>query len=165
MEQEITDLSERLKKSEQSREHWKLECQLIQMKHDKLKAASSAGESDQPESTSSDDQQSQALFKARIDSLVAEKLAADSKATHFYLECAGLVRQARGRERDKARAVARLKEAQAKVEALKGDVDSTSTNYESQLAVMTEHVANMNERLAQQTDEIDRLKFELKRKK
>ena len=49
------------------------------------------------------------------------------------------------------------------MDALRGDVDSTSTNYESQLAVMTEHVAAMNERLAQQTDEIDRLKFQLKR--
>lgn len=139
------------------------------MKHEKLTAAAggSAGDCDNEataEKASTDDRQ-MALFKARIDGLVAEKLAADSKATHFYLECAGLLRQARGRERDKARAVIRLREAQARVETLKGDVDSTSTNYESQLAVMTEHVANMNERLAQQTDEIDRLKFELKRKK
>ena len=55
------------------------------------------------------------MLKARIDGLVAEKLAADSKATHFYLECAGLLRQTRARERDKARALARLSEAQAKV--------------------------------------------------
>jgi len=161
LEQEISDPNERLKTSEQAKEHWKLECQLIQMKHDKLKKA--GGEIAEEEESSDGDKQMALMFKARIDGLVAEKLAADSKATHFYLECAGLLRQTRARERDKARALARLSEAQAKVDALRGDVDSTSTNYESQLAVMTEHVAAMNERLAQQTDEIDRLKFQLKR--
>ena len=114
LEQEIIDLNERLKTSEQAREHWKLECQLIQMKHDKLKKA--GDEIAKEEETSSGDGDKQmALMKARIDGLVAEKLAADSKATHFYLECAGLLRQTRARERDKARALARLSEAQAKV--------------------------------------------------
>ena len=31
------DLNERLRKSEQEKEHWKVEYQLVQMKHDKLK--------------------------------------------------------------------------------------------------------------------------------
>ena len=31
------NLNERLKKSEQDKEHWKVEYQLVQMKHDKLK--------------------------------------------------------------------------------------------------------------------------------
>ena len=31
------NLNERLKKSEQEKEHWKVEYQLVQMKHDKLK--------------------------------------------------------------------------------------------------------------------------------
>ena len=113
LEQEISDLNERLKTSEQAKEHWKLECQLIQMKHDKLKKA--GDEIAEEEETSDGDKQMALMFKARIDGLVAEKLAADSKATHFYLECAGLLRQTRARERDKARALARLSEAQAKV--------------------------------------------------
>ena len=34
---QIDSLNERLKKAEQEKEHWKVEYQLVQMKHDKLK--------------------------------------------------------------------------------------------------------------------------------
>jgi len=173
LESELSGLSDRLKKAEQSREHWKLECQLIQMKHDKLKViqqqeGGSSGETDAKEPGVEDDVESKTdcdVLKSRIEALVVEKLESDSKAAHFYLECSGLVRLARARQREAQAAKAKLRQAKDTIRNLQGDVDSTSTNYESQLQVMTEHVANMNERLAQQTDEIERLKFELKRKK
>ena len=87
---------------------------------------------------------------------------ADSKAAHFYLECCGLLKQIKSREKAKVKAEQRLVKATTEIESLKGDVQTTSSNYESQLKMMTEHVANMNDKLALQTDEIERLKFELK---
>ena len=37
------NFNERLKKSEQEKEHWKVEYQLVQMKHDKLKSQIEGG--------------------------------------------------------------------------------------------------------------------------
>ena len=37
LKQQSDNLNERLKKAEQEKEHWKVEYQLVQMKHDKLK--------------------------------------------------------------------------------------------------------------------------------
>lgn len=45
---------------------------------------------------------------------------------------------------------------------LSEELVSTTQTYDSQLAVMTEHLANMNEKLALQKDTIDHLKFQSK---
>ena len=37
LSQQIENLNEKHKKSEQEKEHWKVEYQLVQMKHDKMK--------------------------------------------------------------------------------------------------------------------------------
>ena len=77
-------MNEKLKKSEQAKEHWKLECQLLQMKLSKLKG----------EETNAGDNNEENLIenhiKTKIDELISEKLFADSKATHLYLECLAL---------------------------------------------------------------------------
>ena len=39
----LDTLNEKLKKSEQAKEHWKLECQLLQMKLTKLKKSTATG--------------------------------------------------------------------------------------------------------------------------
>ena len=64
---------------------------------------------------------------------MVEKLESDSKAAHFYLECSGLVRLARARQREAEAAKAKLRQAKDTIRNLQGDVDSTSTNYESQV--------------------------------
>ena len=64
---------------------------------------------------------------------MVEKLESDSKAAHFYLECSGLVRVARARLREAQAAKAKLRQAKDTIRNLQGDVDSTSTNYESQV--------------------------------
>ena len=64
---------------------------------------------------------------------MVEKLESDSKAAHFYLECSGLVRLARARQREAQAAKAKLRQAKDTIRNLQGDVDSTSTNYESQV--------------------------------
>lgn len=45
---------------------------------------------------------------------------------------------------------------------LSEELASTTQGYDTQLAVMSEHLANMNEKLALQKDTIDHLKFQSK---
>ena len=55
---------------------------------------------------------------ARLDLLVSEKLQADSKAAHFYLECVALQKRLKEREKVKARAEDELQAAEEQVEKL-----------------------------------------------
>lgn len=50
------------------------------------------------------------------------------------------------------------------LEKLQGELLTTTTNYETQLSMMSEHLANMNEKLTVQKDEIDQLNYQLKTK-
>jgi len=43
----------------------------------------------------------------------------------------------------------------------KDELQTTARSYEGQLSMMSEHLAAMNERLTQQKDEIDILKYQL----
>jgi chromosome segregation ATPase len=152
--------SEKLKKSEQKKEHWKLECQLLQMKLDKLKLvdgdADNAGDHDHQVVG-----ETPGAANERIEELVAEKLMADSKATHFYLECGSMQKRIKFWEKAKKKAEDDLKLAHNDIEELEEESKTTTVNYDGQLSMMSEHLANMNEKLTMQTDEIDRLKYEL----
>lgn len=50
------------------------------------------------------------------------------------------------------------------MEKLHSELLTTTTNYETQLSMMSEHLANMNEKLTVQKDEIDQLNYQLKSK-
>lgn len=54
-----------------------------------------------------------------------------------------------------------LLEALSECNGLKKYIESQEGNYKTQLSTMSEHLANMNEKLVQQTEEIQQLKFEL----
>ena len=53
---------------------------------------------------------------ARLDLLVSEKLQADSKAAHFYLECVALQKRLKEREKVKSRAEDELQAAEEQVQ-------------------------------------------------
>lgn len=44
------------------------------------------------------------------------------------------------------------------------ELSTISQNYESQLSMMSEHVASLNEKLTLQSEEIDNLKYQLSNK-
>ena len=56
-----------------------------------------------------------------------------------------------------------VKSRQASSE-LKEEMNTISQNYESHLRVMSEHLANVNEKLATQSEEIDKLRYQLNNK-
>ena len=55
----------------------------------------------------------------------------------------------------------KLENQDKSINDLKEEARTTSVNYEEQLSMMSEHLANMNDKLTMQTDEIERLHFEM----
>lgn len=155
LKHEVASLNERLKKAEQSKEHWKLECQLIQMKLDKVIGVNNE----------EDKNGEPPFYMSRVNELVSEKLLADSKAAHFYLECVSLQKRLKTWEKAKCKAEEKVLSAKEDIRALKEESATLTTNYEGQLSMMSEHVANMNDKLTSQTDHIERLKYELQSRK
>jgi exonuclease VII large subunit len=58
----------------------------------------------------------------------------------------------------------KLQSAESALVRLQEELHTTTHNYETQLSLMSEHLANMNEKLAVQRDEIDQLKYQLGQK-
>ena len=122
-------INEKLKKSEQAKEHWKLECQLLQMKLTKLKKTDEEAHPDENQQQKSPTGENgdklnldlilENPIKTKIDELISEKLLADSKATQFYLECLALQRRLQYWEKCKIKAEHALKSAQNDIEELK----------------------------------------------
>lgn len=67
-------------------------------------------------------------------------------------------------EEKKEKCEAELLEALSRWNNSQEDKDTQEGNYKSQLSTMTEHLANMNEKLICQTEEIQQLKYELENK-
>ena len=55
------------------------------------------------------------MYTGRLDTLVSEKLQADSKAAHFYLECVALQKRIKSREKAKVKAEEELQLAEEQV--------------------------------------------------
>ena len=58
------------------------------------------------------------MYTSRLDTLVSEKLQADSKAAHFYLECVALQKRIKSREKAKAKAEEEQQLAEEQVRVL-----------------------------------------------
>lgn len=64
-------------------------------------------------------------------------------------------------EEKREKCEAALLEALSKLTNSQEEKDVQEGNYTAQLSTMTEHLANMNEKLIHQTEEIQQLKYEL----
>ncbi len=163
LEEVVGSMGDKIKELEQKREHWKLEYQLLQMKYEKLKvdksregdAAGEGGAEEEEEKESADP------LRARLQEVLGERLHADSKAVALLLEWTSQRRRLAVTGRRLRRAEERLRESQRAVALLRDEAGAAAANYEGQLGLMTEHVANMNDKLTSQSDEIESLKYEL----
>ncbi len=153
LEEVVASMSEKVKELEQKREHWKLEFQLLQMKYEKLKGG------DEESSDAKEDP-----LRLRLSELLGERLEADSKAVSLLLEYRSQRRRLRAAVRRWHRAEERLGESERANKEAKEEAGTAAANYEGQLGLMAEHVANMNDKLASQSDEIEGLKYELANK-
>ncbi|CAG5123238.1 unnamed protein product [Candidula unifasciata] len=100
-------------------------------------------------------------YSTRINELTLHLQQADSKAVNFNAEVRALHKQLKIAEKSKEIVQDELKLANQSLAHLKDELQTTTRSYEGQLSMMSEHLAGMNEKLAQQKDEIDELKQQL----
>ncbi|XP_005100961.1 protein phosphatase 1 regulatory subunit 21 [Aplysia californica] len=103
-------------------------------------------------------------YKGRVNELTLSLQQADSKAVHFHAEVRALHKQLKIAEKSKEVGQDELKLANQSLAQVKDELQTTTRSYEGQLSMMSEHLAGMNEKLAQQKDEIDELKQQLTQK-
>lgn len=103
-------------------------------------------------------------FLEEIDKLITEKniyhvknlaMAANSEVLQVHLDTS---------ESKRKQCESALTEAFSNCNVLQKDKEIQEGNYKAQLSTMSEHLANMNDKLISQTEEIQQLKFELTNK-
>lgn len=174
-ERETTSLAARLEESqgklrevERDREHWRLELQLLTIKMEKQRAEAAGStpqepnlEADIEEIMTSREEEIKAAYESRLGEVVRDRLMADSKATAFYLECEALQHKVLQLESDSEKDQAELSTARSGLERVEEESRTRVANYEEQLSVMSDLLADMNSRLATQADTIHQLRQEL----
>ncbi|XP_012272248.1 trichohyalin [Orussus abietinus] len=103
-------------------------------------------------------------FLSEIDKLITEKHACQAKnlAIAAAIEVLNVHLETSELKREKCEIA--LSEALSNHERLQEDKEAQEGNYKTQLSTMSEHLANMNEKLVRRTEEIQRLKFDLANK-
>lgn len=155
----------KIKDLEKDREHWKLEYQLMQIKMEKLKQDSGASEVSNielDEVMALREEELKSVWEAKIDELIASRLMADSKAVAYYLELEALTARLYSKKKEGEKLFREASTARLEEDKVREEIATTKENYESQLSVMSDHLASMNSKLAEQEDLILQLKFEQK---
>jgi protein phosphatase 1 regulatory subunit 21 len=176
---------------EQEREHFKLECELLQMKLDRFEVVHSGRRSsndDGDNATAADGGEGMAggvqpspaavdslqaadgaesarirqHYEDRIKSLMAQLQFADSKAMSFHDECRSVAMRLEVMRHAQAKQGAEYQSVNITIAGLKADLESTKRNYEEQLSAMTEHVMTMNDQVQQKDRDIDVLMQQVK---
>lgn len=167
--------------------HWKAQYHILKIKHDELEqreaAATSQADSDAlepveisnmigklsapfaiPEEIEARELKMRDYFLEEIERITNEKhvyhiknlaMAANSEVMHVQLDTS---------ESKREKCEAALLETLSNYNCIQKEKEGQETNYKVQLNTMSEHLANMNEKLIFQTEEIQQLKFELANK-
>ncbi|XP_011881660.1 PREDICTED: ankyrin repeat domain-containing protein 18A [Vollenhovia emeryi] len=172
---------------EKETNHWKAQYHILKIKYDELEQRESAATSQIdgsalkpveihnmigklsapfaiPEETEARELKIRDYFLEEIERLTNEKhvchikniaMAANSEVMHVQLDTS---------ESKREKCEAALLEALSNYNSTQKEKEMQEVNYKVQLNTMSEHLANMNEKLIFQTEEIQQLKFELANK-
>merc|ERR1719173_289690 len=166
MKRRLEQAESRCREAEKEREHWKLEAQLGGLRLERAKEGDSGlvdgkENSDLEEVLAAREDELKSVWESRIEELVGSRLLADSKAVALSLELEAATARLLHRRREGER----MEEESARLERQEGrlreEAATTAASYEAQLSVMSEHLASMNSRLAEQEDEIQELRHKL----
>lgn len=190
----------KLSQLEAEREHWRLEHQLLQCKHQKeakrvrqlenqLKGeVTASAECDQlhtKEHTASvasttsiagevygvdgaSEEREKDIrnhFTSRCSHLYMQLTSATSQAALYQNECESLMRRLVVSEENRASCDQEVDNQREIVNQLKETLQTTSRNYEEQISTMSEHLADLNEKITAQSELIEHLKYENKNRK
>jgi len=169
LENEVHSLNERLTESldrqqemEKDREHWKLEFQLAQVKLQKAakQPIDQQGDSESELTSLSKEKEIKSMFETRLGELVEDRIESDSKSTAYYLECQALSLKITKLEEELSKVSDKLVDKSDMLVKGEEEIKTMQVNYEEQLSVMSEHLAEMNTKLASQEDVIIHLRQE-----
>lgn len=104
-------------------------------------------------------------FTNRCSHLYMQLTQTTGTASLYQNECESLMRRLVICEEKCVGAEQEVDNQRASVNQLKETLQITSRNYEEQISTMSEHLADLNEKIATQTDHIEQLKFEIKNRK
>ncbi|PNF18775.1 Protein phosphatase 1 regulatory subunit 21 [Cryptotermes secundus] len=201
LNEQLTKCRQQATKLEQDKEHWRLEYQLLQLRHckkvkdlegqieslsgtttphsddshaDKLTPMDPATVTNLlgrlatplgfPAEAEAREQEVKNYLTGRINELVAECQCAETRAGTLAAECQVLQNRLELCLQNKLQAESSLQQVQDLAAKLQEDLQTTTHNYETQLSIMSEHLANMNDKLTVQWDEIDQLKYQMTNK-
>ncbi|CAG0916752.1 unnamed protein product [Notodromas monacha] len=176
--EEIEKLKKRVATVEQMKEHWRLECHLLEKKHnrdlEKLKCLQSGAvalDSAEAEAKTKvrlfdvepEVREKEILdyYRKRLELFVTQHLTLDSKCSSFESEMNFLRERLLLCEVERKTLEEKVEEDREHKAQLREELDTTSKNYEDQLSLMSEHLAQLNDRLTRQTDEIEELRAEM----
>ncbi|XP_067119865.1 protein phosphatase 1 regulatory subunit 21-like [Centruroides vittatus] len=142
--------NEKLKKTEQEKEHWMLEYQLLQMKQGKMV--------DGIDNTT-DNKDIHHLFKAKKDQLLGELQIADSKAVAFHTENIFLNQKLNLAKQSYQKLEKDYADCQYNLSQLQDELKTRVTMYENQLSTMSDHLAELNEKITEQSEELEIMKY------
>lgn len=97
-------------------------------------------------------------LKNRIAQLIDNLHLADSKSISLHSECVCLQQRLVIAERERKSFQHELSIAKQTIQELSDELKTRVMNYEEQLSTITEHLANMNDKMSNQKDEIDALR-------
>ncbi|XP_076443048.1 protein phosphatase 1 regulatory subunit 21-like [Babylonia areolata] len=104
-------------------------------------------------------------FTQRLNTMTHLIQQADSRAVASHAEVRALHKQLRQVERGRSHAEEELKSTTQTILQLQDELHTTAQSYEQQLSMLSDHLSGMNDRLAQQKDEIDDLRAQQDQKK
>lgn len=145
----LSTTNERLKKTEQEKEHWMLEYQLLQMKQGKVDGIDNTIEN----------KDIHQLFKVKKDQLLSQLQIADSKALAFYTENLFLHQKLNLAKISYQKLEQDFADSQYNLSQIQDELKTRVTMYENQLSTMSDHLAELNEKITEQSEELEVMKY------
>ncbi|KAG0729651.1 Protein phosphatase 1 regulatory subunit 21 [Chionoecetes opilio] len=104
-------------------------------------------------------------FTNRCSHLYMQLTSATGQASLYQNECESLMKRLAVSDETKIASEQEMDKQREKNNQLKEVLQTTSRNYEEQISTMSEHLADLNEKLTTQSDMIENFRFEAKNKK
>ncbi|GFQ87496.1 protein phosphatase 1 regulatory subunit 21, partial [Trichonephila clavata] len=136
------------------KENWMLECQLLRAKGSQDPDVSHTN----VENKTQDYDEIHLYVKNTVNQLIKQIQFADSKAIAFKNECETLHQKWKLSVQKKEELQSEILTSRQVIDRMKDEQKTLVQTYDEQLNTMSEHLANLNETLTSQKDEIDALK-------
>lgn len=152
--QQLEEYQNKLMQLELDKENWMLECELMKVRV----SQDSNAKPGSIETKLQDYDEIHSYVKNTVNQLIKQIQFADSKAITYKNECETLHQKLKMNLEKKEVLENEVMKARKEISQLKEEQKTLMQSYDEQLNTMSEHLANLNETLTSQKDEIDALK-------